>query len=78
MFDSIISPLSTANGSIKEGGIYTVKIECSGYSTFGNRWVDAYEFYETDGLFEQGIFIPLSNIDEMEIAKEKQLNYASK
>jgi hypothetical protein len=65
IMDFVTSPLSTATGSIKEGGIYTVKSEQSGYSEFGKRWVDAYEFEGIDGLFEQGIFIPLSNIDEM-------------
>ena len=67
VFDMITSQISTVKNNIKEGGIYTVKSEQSGYSTFGKRWVDAYEFYETDGLFEKGIFIPLSNIDEAEI-----------
>ena len=67
IMDFITSPLCIHKDcvSIKEGGIYTVKSEQSGYSTFGERWVDAYEFYEVKGLFEQGIFIPLSNIDEM-------------
>lgn len=67
IFDMITSPISTAKGNIKEGNVYTVKSEQSGYSTFGKRWVDAYEFHETDGLFEKGIFVPLSNIDEVEI-----------
>lgn len=67
IFDWIISPISTAKGNIKEGNVYTVKSEKSGYSTFGKRWVEAYEFYETEGLFEKGIFIPLSSVDDAEI-----------
>ena len=74
IFDWITSPISTAKGNIKEGNIYTVKSEQSGYSTFGKRWVEAYEFYETEGLFEKGIFIPLSSVDEAEIYNVKLKN----
>lgn len=66
IMDMIESPLSTVvGGGVIEGKIYTVKGEQSGWSDFGKRMVDAYEFEEVPGLYEKGIFIPLSNIDEM-------------
>ena len=71
IMDFIISPISTSKGNIIEGGIYTVKGEQSGWSIFAQRWVDAYEFYETEGLFEQGIFIPLSDIDETNLIQHE-------
>jgi hypothetical protein len=59
IFDFIISPLCTAKGDIKYGEVYTVIGERKGYSTFGQREVDAYELAEVDGLYEKGIFIPI-------------------
>ncbi len=65
VMDMVESPLATVEGGgVIEGKIYTVKSEQTGFSTFGNRIVDAYEFEEVPGLYEKGIFIPLSNIDE--------------
>lgn len=65
IMDWIVSPVATViSEGVKEGGIYTIKGEISGYSNYAKRWVDAYEFYEVAGYFEQGIFIPLSEIDE--------------
>lgn len=65
IMDWIESPLANkVKTTIKEGEIYTVKDEHRGYSTFGKRWVDAYEFYEIKGFYEKGIFIPLSDQEE--------------
>ncbi len=68
--DSIVSPLSTVKGFITQGYIYTVKKEHYGYSHFAKRNVEAYEFYEIEGYYEKGIFIPLSNIDETEMYRK--------
>ena len=66
VMDSIENPYSTVvGGGVIDGKIYTVKGEQCGFSTFGQRMVDCYEFVEVPGLYEKGIFIPLSNIDEM-------------
>lgn len=61
IFDFITSPLAYPNlkGVIKYGEVYTVISERKGYSTFGKRIVDAYQFKEVDGLYEKGIFIPI-------------------
>lgn len=61
IMDYIISPISTATGIIKEGKIYTVIDEYSGYSTFAEREVETYALEGIDGLFEKGIFVPLSD-----------------
>lgn len=74
IFESVRSPLATTiTDYIKEGEIYTVKGEQRGYSLFGKRMVDAYSFYEIDGLYEKGIFIPLSSIDEKEFMNKNKL-----
>lgn len=73
IMDFITSPIATikSNG-IEFGQTYTVKAEHYGWSTYGKRYVEAYEFYETAGLFEKGIFIPLSEIEENATQHEKQ------
>jgi len=72
MFDYYISPICTADGDIKEGQVYTVKEQGCHYSSYAKRWVNYYGFYETgNSLWEQGIFIPLSEIDEKEIVYER-------
>ncbi len=60
IFDYVISPLYGGDGElIKSGETYTVKSEQKGYSTFGKRYVNAYELFEVSGLWEKGIFIPV-------------------
>lgn len=62
IFDFIKSPISEVKTKpIKYGGVYTVKGEQYGFSTFAQRWVDAYEFEEVAGLYEKGIFIPIED-----------------
>lgn len=58
------SPLGESNDYIKEGEIYTVKCEETGFSTYAQRVVEAYGFEEIYGLYEKGMFMPLSNFDE--------------
>lgn len=58
---------------IKEGEIYTVKNKVSGFSTYANRTVYAYEFYEITGYYERALFIPLSNIKEKKLCTRKNL-----
>lgn len=52
------------NDYIKEGKVYTVRCEESGFSEYAQRVVEAYGFEEIDGLYEKGMFMPLSNFDE--------------
>lgn len=59
------SPLAQNVSYIKEGNIYTVRCEETGYSTYAGREVEAYGFEEIDGLYEKGMFMPISDIDEM-------------
>jgi activator of HSP90 ATPase len=61
IFDYVISPLyeGADSGKVKYGNVYTVKAEHRGYSEFAKRDVDAYEFFEMEGLYEKGIFIPI-------------------
>ena len=59
IFDFIISPLANTGNLPKYGEVYTVKAEHIGYSSFGKRVVDSYEFFEMDGYYEKGIFIPI-------------------
>lgn len=49
---------------IKDGGIYTVIDTVKGYSIYAKREVIAYSLKEVPGLYETGIFIPLSDFDE--------------
>lgn len=74
LMDWIESPIceNKERNAIRFGETYTVKKEHYGYSSFGKRYVEAYEFYECGGLYEKGIFIPLSNIEEQKINYEKQ------
>ena len=58
------SPLAIGTDYVKEGSIYTVRCEETGYSNYANRIVDAYGFEEIDGLYEKSMFIPLSDFDE--------------
>jgi len=61
---------------VKEGRIYTVKKEVTGYSDYAGRIVDAYEFEELPGYFERGMFIPLSDFDEklIQLLRTKPIN----
>lgn len=71
----IRSPLATGKDYIKEGCVYTVRCEEKGYSTYAKRIVDAYGFEEIDGLYEKGMFLPISNLDEslMHLLNKKPL-----
>ena len=60
----ITSPLSTAKDNVKEGKVYTVRCEETGFSEYAQRIVEAYGFEGMDGLYEKLLFIPLSGIDE--------------
>lgn len=59
-----INPLAETTDYIKEGKVYTVRCEETGFSTYAQRVVESYGFDEVDGLYEKGMFMPLSNIDE--------------
>ncbi len=58
------SPLSDVKDYIKEGKVYTVRCEETGFSSYAQRIVEAYGFEEINGLYEKGMFMPLSNLDE--------------
>ena len=58
------SPFAEMTDYIKEGEIYTVRCEETGFSTYANRIVDAYGFEEIDGLYEKGMFMIISDFDE--------------
>lgn len=49
---------------INDGVIYTVIDTITGFSSYAQREVTAYKLQEVQGLYETGIFIPLSNFDE--------------
>ncbi len=59
---------------VKIAGVYNVKNMFTEYSEYAGRMVSVYEFYEMNGYFEQGLFIPLSNIDEMELVNQRENN----
>lgn len=59
-----LSPLAETNDIAKEGQIYTVRCEETGFSTYAQRKVEAYGFEEIDGLYEKALFMPLSDFDE--------------
>lgn len=69
------SPLAQGGDYIKEGNIYTVTCEVTGFSTYAQRIVEAYGFEEIGGLYEKGMFMPLSDFDErlMHLLKTKPL-----
>jgi hypothetical protein len=58
------SPLAEGTDYIKEGQVYTVRCEETGFSTYAQREVEAYGFEEIEGLYEKGMFMLISNIDE--------------
>lgn len=58
------SPLAEGTDYVKEGRVYTVRREETGYSTYADRIVDAYGFEEIGGLYEKSMFAPLSDFDE--------------
>lgn len=74
------SPLSEAAGYVKEGKIYTVRCEETGFSAYAKRIVEAYGFEEIDGLYEKAMFIPLSDFDEkvIHLLKTKPLRNSKK
>ena len=73
MFDYKENPLCSLNAEIKQGKIYTVKQTDCFYSNYAKREVSVYGFYETgDALWEQAIFIPLSEIEESELLEQRQ------
>jgi dihydrofolate reductase len=75
MFDFIVSPLAEVKDCVEEGKVYTVKGEQIGYSAVAQMYIDAYSFYEVDGLYDKRIFIPLSDEeDEVENKQEKKRN----
>lgn len=49
---------------VKEGNIYTVRCEETGFSDYAQRIVEAYGFEEVEGLYEKSMFMPLSDLDE--------------
>ena len=61
------------NSYIKEGEIYTVIGEHSGYSTHVKQIIYVYELEEVDGYYEKGLFVPISDIDEIEMIREYNL-----
>ncbi len=65
-------PEADGRDYVKEGKIYTVKKEVSQYSELAKRTIEAYEFVELWGYFDKSMFIPLSDIDEMDIYKGRK------
>jgi hypothetical protein len=60
----VVNPLSEIKDHVAEGVAYTVRCEETGYSTYAERYVDTYGFEEVEGLYEKGMFMPLSEFDE--------------
>ena len=58
------SPLANGKDYVKEGEVYTVRCEETGFSTYAQRMVEAYGFEEIEGLYEKGMFMPISDLDE--------------
>lgn len=59
-----VSPIAKIDDGVKEGKIYTVRCEQTGFSSYAQRVVEAYGFEEIDGLYEKEMFMPLSEFDE--------------
>ncbi len=59
---------------IEELNTYTVLYCGAQYISHMQRWVEFYSLKELSGLYEQCLFLPLSNICEIELLKDRNNN----